>query len=258
MAAGAMERLLREQNRRLTKLERRSRRGGLSAQVPVVRAWTAESGWPDRIPGRLNIWIGPLGVPFPWDKMTAEDRWLNADGTTNDEVTSQALDVSKPLNQAIRTVANKDRIDLKMQPRPGVNVPVLTDIDGSGTQELWGWAMPQSVGSAMIGGAPTPFGWTFCQVQVVVYVPSSSGNVRLGYAVTGFREGGATPTDTASLNNTLVGPFAGRVYSITLTGEIDLTLQEYVQVIVKRIGDSGLDTVAAPVYLLWAGIVRAG
>lgn len=245
-----------EVHRLLRELSLRKNGGGwLSHQVPVARIW--DNGWPDRINGRLNIWIGPREVSFPWDRMAPEDLWLNSDGTTNDEVTSQALDVSKPLNHAIRTVAHRDSFDLPLQARPGSPTPVLADIDAGGSQELWGWALPSGSGSAVVGGAPVPFGFTKGVLELSVSVPNATGNLRLGYAATGFREDTSTPSATESVNNTIVGPFAGMMYRIQFSSEIDLTLKDYLQVVVKRIATSGgLDTVNATIHIVRARIRR--
>lgn len=228
-------------------------RAAADAVYIVYRIYVAGVGYPTRIPGACNVFLGPVDPGLAMDP--AMDFWANPGAVTLAQVEAALLDASSGIVQAAETRA-RQIVEASRFAAVDNRAPSLTSLSPSAnsTASAPAWSFPDVVVSVVGTLVTIPRGWYSVGFTVLCATTTSSpsGGVRWNLRAAVLEDGAATNAAGTVLNVTAGMTAQNRVIAAPTAGTLALdgTKENTVRLSIARLGSDAEDTFATSVLML--------
>lgn len=233
----------------------------LLGRFPVHRVWDG-AAYPDRIPGAVNLFIGPEN---PGLDAEGDDMWVGSDYATLDDVAAEVLDSSSLLHSAVLgAVASSERIWIgpgDLEAGPGATQ--TNRRVGSTDLRTSAYELPEGAQGHVIGSFIVPERWS--TVRFRIYFDSNenntAGDLRWFMGVQQLADGQSvgdestvqTFTNTGALEAVSEATRHSKAFTgLTVPVQPGRPLYFYI----ARRGDLSADTVSGPIWAVGVEVER--
>lgn len=228
-------------------------RAAADAVYIVYRIYVPGVGYPDRIPGACNVFLGPVDPGLAMDPTM--DFWENPATVTLAQVVAALLDSSSAVLQAAST-RSKETIEATRFAPVDNRPPTLSSLSASAnnTSSAPAWAFADAVVTVAGTLVTIPRGVYSVGFTVLcaTTVASPSGGVRWNLRAAVLADGAATSAAGSVLNVTAGMTAQNTLIAAPTSGALALdgTKENTVRLTVARLGGDAEDTFASTVLML--------